>query len=1471
MSLNIQKLSKKKRFKWKVSLILSTILIFIVFIFDYALASEEQETWVIIGTDNERQETMKINNRSIIIRGTHKRGTGTMNYRTTGYRMALKAYNINGPFNRANTANVPLKKSEGKRDSDTVEVIYTILRKEFMSAVAELGVTSAQIKAKGGYVSVYLNNVFEVYDPTTDSVYTGFNDICGYQEILSAPGKIFKGIEWSPTTQIVLKSYYNFKFTVYPTLFNVEIVAVDKNNPDHVLKVLKTSDCGMYQEAYPLNSSYTAPENLTVDKVKYKACNEWYYTYTDRESGRKATADKNAGRTIKCNLPDAKKNTTVTFRVLYDKVSPDAEVVIKAIDRDENVISDNLYTGKVTAGQKLSQSVMTEIKKDGVTYKKSANYYYIYTKKDRSKAEAPKHQKSSKASDPIAFTVPEDIKDKSILSVYVYYDKVSSDEIPVIVKAVDKDTGENIYEIDSKSLPGGTIYSRNIEADISSATTQGTISYSYTGEWNWSYTLSSSAKPTVSTNGSGDKISFVLPSADKVSGAVTVKVFYRKNNNDEDAITLRTIMVSDTGGFISELSSETVTEKQLIEKSAPYQKSIDGIVYKYRDKWDYSYISSSDGSTYTKSGTGNSISFIIPESIRLGTIVTLRLYYGIDQEIEIPEASEPISMPQDSPDNPYGVINADKYSSPYFDSQKGIPTTESQYVYVKTKDYLLGYTLVNRTGKVIYTVPVTMNYTLTYNTNTPDEYGGPQRITVVESNTQYVEVERAYSYWEIERLEYYYVGQANVYNYSLPDGGVTLNTNFSCLNLPTLTTWHSSRLEEHVLPPPEVETGIILNAAPIETDSTDKPLIDYEDLTSYAINMTGEARVKNDLLIFNGIVVLSNEPKEKITQAPYTAPLKQSDFIIPDKALYAEGKVVEAIKRNGVYSSNGNVIYYLHSNSVNASSSRRVFALDINDVTIHTPVVCRPQVTADNDKWVQLISPEEDAVHIVLDPDTTLNDFILGISNTFHHSERPGYYERDFSRSFIDPANTSYIAKKDGTVRNEVRFPFDVYLDVLEDGDAQNDRFIKAGTWFVLGRSSYRFYVPLWVKEGLYTVRFRTVAVNGEDKLTNTEDTKNSSIYNYVATSELKFQISGRIYGLTLYDISDYPDWEDVFRVEDTMLIKYFSGAEDGTKKASYRKDYAYYYTVGTNDRYGQSSGRSSKYTLPLVNGSHPRYKNLGVLKTGYAVRFMLDTVGEMYGGTSHIKITPTFYYVDAEGKNRRLVDLYYNEEIDGRYYRLCKVGEGIDLVNVKSGTSGNIYNRIPEKEIQNTANVLGISYSKFAGQKCTMYSYSLIKLLSPFRTYIGWNYAARISSLPSFADAAAATGETRQSLTKYMQRWYGNYKLPADVYAVESGFDVYGYMKGHGIDFSEDFWLRNGYIIVNFSIVTVDKDGKEHLSYINARNYLNNSNCSMWLLEGPAVEKTDSKGVNFNFKAGDFLLYYCDRKYADDYRGKLY
>ena len=1065
---------------------------------------------------------------------------------------------------------------------------------------------------------------------------------------------------------------------------------------------------------------------------------------------------------------------------------------------------------------------------------------------------------------------PEDIINDSVkvlyggMDIHMIFEPLGAD---IVINAIDIDTGETIC---SEMYTGTVSPGEDFNQTIDNIITANGITYRKTEKFYYTYlNKGNKHKTIVSEEGlPSDPIKIKIPQDLKMPSTITVEVYYKSSDIMMDEIKLRVIMVSKKGDLIEEISKELVVKEQVINKQAEYIRKVAGVTYTYLDKWDYTYTLSTEN--ITKDGTGSKLEFTIPSKVKLGTEIILKLYYDVSQSVEIPEESSPISLSLDSP-SPYAIINGDNYTCPLFISKEGISTTESQHVYVKSKEYLLGYRLINKTGKIKFHVPVSMTYTLKYYTATPEEYGGPQEVIDTVVDTQYIPVERAYSYWEIGELEYYIPSSAHIYNYSLPDGRVNLTSNDSFLNVPSLITRHSSNVYDHIILPKQAREGIKLTKeTPFTSETNDRPMVEFEDLSSYVHAMTGELTVKNDFISFNGEIVLSDQAVEKISSRPNTSSLIQTTKITHDKVLFTEGQIINAIKENGLYTSHGTINYRKHHMSINSDSSKS-FNISVNNVLIHTPVICEPIIDADNDRWVQLINPNEEAYQIVLDPDTSLNDFTVRISNTLPHSDRLGYYNRDFSRSFIDPDNISYIAKREGIVRNEMKLPFDAYIDEENDLNPENDQFIKAGTWIVLGRSKQRFYVPMWVQEGTYTAHFRTIAVNGEEKLSNTETTRNTNHNNYVATSTSTFQISGRVYGLTLYDISDDGRWKEIFRIKDTMMFKHFEGGEDGTKRNNYHSEYGYYYTVGTKNQYGHETGRYNKYTLPLVNGSHPKYKNLGALKTGYAFRFMLDSTGEMYGAGCQVRIKPSFYHVDEKGNKRQLVDIYYDEEIEERQHVLVKIGEGIDLVNLNYGTSGNPYSRIPEAELRHTAKVIGTTYSKIVNQYGSMYSYSEVRLTSLFRTFIGLDYASSIVELPSYTKVSEHIKEDELGLSKYMQRWYGTYKLPTNVHVAPKGYNVYDHLKRHGIDYTEDFWLRDGYIIVNFNIETIDKKGNRNLSYINGANYLYKDNCSMWITEGAMLQKTDNRDVTFNLKAGDIVLYYTDKKYSDDYIGLIY
>ncbi|MDD4113796.1 MAG: DUF5704 domain-containing protein, partial [Herbinix sp.] len=491
------------------------------------------------------------------------------------------------------------------------------------------------------------------------------------------------------------------------------------------------------------------------------------------------------------------------------------------------------------------------------------------------------------------------------LDVYMIYKPYN---LEISIDAKDIDTDEDIKQ----GLYTGTVEpGESFKKSIDNIITANGDSYSKTKHFYYLYTNKSGniKKIKVTTNSDDSPIEFKIPNDVKTPGEITVKAYYKASDIMTDEIKLRVIMASKSGSLIDEISTEKVTKGQAISKTIQSDRYVKGLTYQYIDKWDYTYASSS-GET-TKTGSGNKASFTVPQATKLGTVITLRLYYDASQEVEVPVAAPTIGMPIDTP-SPYAVINGDKYGANYFFSKNGISTTESQHVYVKTKDYLLGYRLVNRTGKVTFTVPVTMTYTLQYFTATPKEFGGPKPVTDTVTNTQHISVERAYSYWEIESLEYYIPSSANVYNYSLPNGGVSLNANGSYLDVPDLTTWHSSNLKEHYELPSQANGIQLTCETPFTSDNDDRPQVEYQDLTSYALEMAGQLKVKNDYLVFNGSTVMSNTLSDKIAPYPNYSPLAHSNNIIHDKVLYTEGQIVDALKRNGVYQSNGNVTYARH-------------------------------------------------------------------------------------------------------------------------------------------------------------------------------------------------------------------------------------------------------------------------------------------------------------------------------------------------------------------------------------------------------------------------------------------------------------------------------------------------------------------------------------------------------------------------------
>lgn len=812
-----------------------------------------------------------------------------------------------------------------------------------------------------------------------------------------------------------------------------------------------------------------------------------------------------------------------------------------------------------------------------------------------------------------------------------------------------------------------------------------------------------------------------------------------------------------------------------------------------------------DSSGYNLSDVKNQTNATIKEG---GT-----LFVGIVRPVQIPDTSTSLEGELLEP-CPYGVIKADNRGNEQYDIEEGIPTSESVYVNAFTPGYLSGYKYTKKEGERLYPVTVSKEWTLTWTTKEPkgkDKDGKTVYKEVKNSKTETVSrvvmVKREFAYYIIENFDVYGIQSATFDNYALPNQKVIVEA--SNYNVPTVSYSANSSEEMH-MKEPEIKQVKLKGESKDGGDSCPTP--DVEDFTYEAEESVDKILVRNDKLIFNDKVLMSEEWKEEKTVKPVG--IKQELNDVGNDVLYKKSLFIDASKSNGEFYSVGTVSYKRIKSYHSQFEATITYDMELNDVKIHTPSICDAQIT-DLKSFNQMLHPDTSRASLILD-----KGFTIRVSTLGQHNDIVGYGFREYAK---------YIASR------KVKFPFDVY---------RGTTYYAAGTWIIINSDMENYYIPTWVSEGNYTIQFEAAAINSESN--NGENSKeylaNYDSNNYVAIDSIDVQVTGRLYNLQIYDITDYPLWESVFRKENSLTLTGLN------------------YTVGINNQDGKLTGRLAKYTFPLVYGSHPGNPKEGAMKLGYSTRFKLTTIGNMYEKEDYIKIIPRFYYVDYHGNNRKEVDLYYTETFNGKRNYLVKVDGDKDKTNKKSFVLGNTYWQVPEKEVTETAYVDGVTVDSIRSRRNEMFSFGEIELKNTFRTYVGNSSFIPSGVIPSLV----GTKRVLQSV----QSWYGEYYLPSDVHVVAKDFNLKKYASERGyINFKEDIWLNKGYIIVNFDIVSY-QTGKEqgNLSYVNKENALKGY-CNMWRLEGSQLTKTDNYGNTFEFKYGDYVLYDTEKSAAIDYK----
>ncbi|MCZ1266211.1 hypothetical protein EIH79_15865 [Paenibacillus tundrae] len=776
-----------------------------------------------------------------------------------------------------------------------------------------------------------------------------------------------------------------------------------------------------------------------------------------------------------------------------------------------------------------------------------------------------------------------------------------------------------------------------------------------------------------------------------------------------------------------------------------------------------------------------------------------------------------------------GVLKADDRGSEKFDVTRGIPTSEDLYANVMARGYLFQHRWVNMTGTVTYTVNVKKKYHKTWTipgraSTGPNDPGTPPQPKELDVPVEKpMQVTRQYSYWQIDNLEIYQLNQAMISNYALGGYGGTVTLTPNGYTPPTLQSANDDAVTAHVKPAPckEIDLGT-------ETKSggdSEPPTPDETSLfQTKAEAEVKENTVNNDKVVFNGTTVMDSASMDKTAPRPGTIP---QPGMIGDNVLYQNRLTIQnTLVNKADQPTTGEIAYGLIPGNIKGGQDQKFSIQGINSVTVHTPVVNYAWVS-DDQPHNQKTVPDPTSSALILE-----RPFIVRIPTSGQHLDAtsyPGYGNREYAKYFRI---------------KQIRFPFDVY-------NADRSQFIPAKTWvdIPVNQLDTIFYLPVWVDEGHYRVEFRNIAENAPSTFTEQQDA-NTNLTHHVAADTVPVEVVGRLYDFHVTDIADY-NWENVFRKQ--------LGSSEPTGVS---------YWTGLNGIDGDPRGNLAPFVLPVRPGSHPvqGFINIAV-KTGYHIKFDLKTKGNMFGKQDGVRITPTFYFVSKDGFSRQEVDLYYHRGQE----RLIRIGSAQDLEKRFVVLNSRLRN-VPGTELGDTARyqyTYELTVDERNQSSLADYMVTLVDQTSHQKTWVGrYDWMILPASIRTLIGPKTdiPSGVSVDRANAAIQRWYGEYSLPADVYAVPKGTNLESLARQNQLDEKASVFLKDGYIVVNFNIETLRDGNTEapHLQYIYAPLM------NQWKMEGFNNSPVDSQGRTWLLKDGDVVFYHADQSSRSDFQSQV-
>ncbi|MEY8335847.1 hypothetical protein AALB53_22625 [Lachnospiraceae bacterium 47-T17] len=656
-------------------------------------------------------------------------------------------------------------------------------------------------------------------------------------------------------------------------------------------------------------------------------------------------------------------------------------------------------------------------------------------------------------------------------------------------------------------------------------------------------------------------------------------------------------------------------------------------------------------------------------------------------------------------------------------------------------------------------------------------------------------------------------------------------------------------------------------------------------LQAAAEGAVGQYTSHNDYVKFGngeGLIVDLSDTAFKVTnpeieQAPEA---DCSSIEMGERVFDKWGVFIPADRVNGTHGSSS-VVHYKTWASTAGTELNWLLGIPCNSVVIHTPAMCNSWLITDETKVQKL--KQTAAKNLVLD-----TPFIVHCTAEGTHCSYPGYGYRDYQKwLYVDKFDEEPIRAM------QVRFPFPVMRHSEKTGV---DTYYVANTWIPVPVGDTEFYMPSWDDEIDYTaVRWRAIAENTEalesytvddgrtlkeadeidpmmyqSRLEKTEYTANYDIGNYVGWMEEACSTSGRVYQMEIFDITDYPTWERVFRT---------GSLENPNELTGFR------YTSGLKNRDGFVNGSTGDTTLPTVKGSNAYNANAGALSPGYAIRFTFETVGMLENANDAISIKPSFVWISPDGQTRKKADVYYTETFGGKQHQLVKVGSELDTANKHALSLGDDEWGVDQEALDRTAKARGFGSTKeLLDQREYCWNPNEINLKSNMNTFDGWDHKTILSDGTPYSwdelkqevvSQNGITGVTHTDVLDSVQNWYCNYYLPSKIYVTTQGTRIEDYVKT-SFTGEEACWMQDGYLVINFDVVTVD-GGTRRLTYnclVHSEPYdTPNENgeieyytgqCNMWDWEGYINDKMNSDGITFRFVDGDMFMYELGKSNAN-------